>query len=230
MDTLAICICLLPLLSFLSCAVIAVIWHFDSTTRTHCKVDCYPTNDNAGTQTVQEKSMHTILKLLLIWLCRLFLLQTQLVLWTRNLYSLCFVWVHHGGVKHSFSLALYVDILRSKAYFWLLWRPFAEEELSTHSYLAYLFALLHDVCSLVWWRVCDGLIPPVLFSCSRFLNPRGADYLGAWTRLHRHRHIIIIIISVFLCLFFLTQFGGGSYCLINFVTQLLSLSLFVFHW
>ena len=79
-----------------------------------------------------------------------------------------------------------------------------------------------------------GQFPPVLFSCSRFLNPRGPDYLGAWTRLHRHRHIIIIIISLFVvclfvCLFFLTQFGGGSYCLINFVTQLLSLSLFVFH-
>ena len=25
--------------------------------------------------------------------------------------------------------------------------------------------------------------PPVLFSCSRFLNPRGPDYLGAWNRL-----------------------------------------------
>ena len=47
-----------------------------------------------------------------------------------------------------------------------------------------------------------GQFPPVLFSCSRFLNPRGPDYLGAWTRLHRHRHIIIIIISLFVvCLF-----------------------------
>ena len=25
--------------------------------------------------------------------------------------------------------------------------------------------------------------PPVLFSCSPFLNPRGHDYLGAWNRL-----------------------------------------------
>ena len=88
--------------------------------------------------------------------CQYFPLQ-NLIFCHYSLYSLCFVWVHHGGVKHSFSLALYVDILRSKAYFWLLWRPFAEEELSTHSYLAYLCALLHDVCSLVWWRVCDGL-------------------------------------------------------------------------
>ena len=47
-----------------------------------------------------------------------------------------------------------------------------------------------------------GQSPPVLFSCSRFLNPRGPDYLGAWTRLQRQRHIIIIIISLFVvCLF-----------------------------
>ena len=28
-----------------------------------------------------------------------------------------------------------------------------------------------------------GQFPPVLFSCSCFLNPRGSDYLGAWNRL-----------------------------------------------
>ena len=41
--------------------------------------------------------------------------------------------------------------------------------------------------------VGTGQFPPVLFSFSRFLNPRGLDYLGARTRLH-HRF--------FVCLFF----------------------------
>ena len=89
-----------------------------------------------------------------------------------SVYSLCFVWVHHGGVKHSFSLALFMDILRSKAYFWLLWRPFAEEELSTHSSLACLCALLNDVGSLVWWRVCDGLMVYVAGLCRSDVSRR----------------------------------------------------------
>lgn len=40
-DSFAVCICSLPLVSFLSCVVIALVWHFDETTRTHCKVSNY---------------------------------------------------------------------------------------------------------------------------------------------------------------------------------------------
>lgn len=37
-ERFSVFICSLPLLSFASCVLIAVLWHFDETTRTHCKV------------------------------------------------------------------------------------------------------------------------------------------------------------------------------------------------
>ncbi|KAJ7393050.1 Post-GPI attachment to protein factor 2 [Desmophyllum pertusum] len=40
-ERFAVFICSLPLLSFASCVSIALVWHFDETTRTHCKVANY---------------------------------------------------------------------------------------------------------------------------------------------------------------------------------------------
>ncbi|KAL9973904.1 hypothetical protein ACROYT_G020412 [Oculina patagonica] len=40
-ECFSVFICSLPLLSFASCVLIAVVWHFDKTTRTHCKVPNY---------------------------------------------------------------------------------------------------------------------------------------------------------------------------------------------
>ena len=37
-DRFSVFICSLPLVSFASCVVIALVWHFDETTSTHCKV------------------------------------------------------------------------------------------------------------------------------------------------------------------------------------------------
>ena len=37
-ETLAFFLCLVPLLSLVSCVLIALVWHFDETTRTQCNV------------------------------------------------------------------------------------------------------------------------------------------------------------------------------------------------
>ena len=41
LEHFALFLCSLPLLSFLSCVVIALVWHFDETTNTHCNVSTY---------------------------------------------------------------------------------------------------------------------------------------------------------------------------------------------
>ena len=37
-NSFAMWICSLPLASLLACVAISILWHFDETTRTHCKV------------------------------------------------------------------------------------------------------------------------------------------------------------------------------------------------
>lgn len=39
-EKFAVFICSLPLVSFAACVVLSLVWHFDETTRTHCKVSC----------------------------------------------------------------------------------------------------------------------------------------------------------------------------------------------
>ena len=38
LERFALFLCSLPLLSFMSCVAIALVWHFDETTNTHCNV------------------------------------------------------------------------------------------------------------------------------------------------------------------------------------------------
>lgn len=38
LEYFALFLCSLPLLSFISCVAIALVWHFEETTNTHCNV------------------------------------------------------------------------------------------------------------------------------------------------------------------------------------------------
>ena len=43
-DRFAVFICSLPLVSFASCLSIAIVWHFEETTWSHCKVSDFLNN------------------------------------------------------------------------------------------------------------------------------------------------------------------------------------------